>query len=192
MTVTVDQACGRFEILDRIHLYCHAVDRRRWDLMAEVFHEDATYQFFSIEGGWRVFVDAAKALIDPMVQTHHQVSNSIVRFEGGDVAFSETYLHAYHIVNADYPHGTFLSLAGGGAVWVGGRYVDRFQKRGGEWRIAHRQGLVDWTRRELGATAGLEEFSPEWCGRHGHNDPSLLVTSTSRRDGSLRSGHAVS
>ena len=182
MTITMDQACARFEILDRVHLYCHAVDRRRWDLMAEVFHEDATYRFFSIEGGWRTFVNAAKALIDPMVQTHHQVSNSIVRFETGEIAYSETYLRAYHIVDADYPTDTFLSLAGGGAVWVGGRYVDRFEKRAGHWRIAHRHGLVDWTRRAPCVTAGLDGFARDWCGRHGDVDPSLVVISTPSGD----------
>jgi 3-phenylpropionate/cinnamic acid dioxygenase small subunit len=193
MTVTPDQACARFEILDRVHLYCHAVDRRRWDLMAEVFHEDATYQFFSIEGGWRAFVDAAKALIDPMVQTHHQVSNSIIRFEGQEVAFSETYLRAYHVVDAHYPADTFLSLPGGGAVWVGARYVDRFEKRDGNWRIAHRHGLVDWTRRAPGVSAGLEDFVPSWCGRKGDVDPSLIVTRRPRAAGGASiadTGHA--
>jgi hypothetical protein len=177
MKVSLDQACARFEILDRIHLYCHAIDRRRWDLMVDVFHADATYQFFSILGGWRTFVDEAKALIDPMVQTHHQVGNTIVRFDGGS-AYCETYLRAYHVVDESYPSGTFLSLAGGGAVWVGGRYIDRFTKIDDRWRIAHRHGVVDWTRREPGITSGLGDFEQGWCGQPGEADPSNIVIPT--------------
>lgn len=175
MTITPEQAAARFEIMDCAHLYCHAVDRRRWALMAHVFHEDATYKFFSIDGGWRDFVAAAKVLIDPMIQTHHQVSNIMVRFESGDVAFSETYLRAYHVVPADYPAGTFLSLPGGGALWVGGRYIDRFERRDGLWRISHRHGLVDWVRSAAGEDAGLGGFEPAWCGQPGDGDPSRIV-----------------
>jgi hypothetical protein len=173
--VTPEQAAARFAIMDCIHLYCHAVDRRRWDLIDHVFHPDATYQFFSIDGSWRDFVVAAKALIDPMVQTHHQVSNIMVRFADANTAFSETYLHAYHVVPSGYPAGTFLSLEGGGSLWVGGRYVDRLERRGEDWRIAHRHGLVDWVRNAPGETGGLEAFNPAWCGRPNDADPSRSV-----------------
>jgi hypothetical protein len=30
--------------------------------------------------------------------------------------------------------------------WVGGRYMDRMEKRDGVWRIATRIGMTDWTR----------------------------------------------
>jgi NAD(P)-dependent dehydrogenase (short-subunit alcohol dehydrogenase family) len=133
MTVSVDHACAHFEILDRIHMYCYAIDRRRWDLMAAVFHADAIEQFLSIHGGWKTFVDEAKAFIDPMIQTHHQVSNTIVRFDEG-TAYCETYPRAYDVVDESFPSGPFLSLDDGGIVWVCGR-----------WRIAHRHGVVDVT-----------------------------------------------
>ena len=29
---------------------------------------------------------------------------------------------------------------------VGGRYLDRFEKRDGEWRIARRRYVLDWSR----------------------------------------------
>jgi len=178
MTITPEQAAARFEIMDCAQLYCHAVDRRRWELMARVFHEDATYQFFSIKGFWHDFVEAARTLIDPMIQTHHQVSNIMVRFERDDLAYSETYLRAYHVVPVDYPEGTFLSLAGGGSLWIGGRYIDRLERRDGSWRIAHRQGLVDWTRSAVGEDGGLSTFDPDWCGRPGDGDPSGIVVRT--------------
>ncbi len=172
--VSAEQAGWRFEIMDSIHRYCHAVDRRRWSLMDSVFHEDATYKFFSIEGTWRDFVAQAKALSDPIGPTHHQVSNITVRFDG-DTAWSETYLRAYHQVPADYPPWTVFSLPGGGVILIGGRYIDRFERRDGTWRIAHRHGLLDWRQDHALADGGLGATPTDWRGRFGQDDPSLPV-----------------
>lgn len=35
---------------------------------------------------------------------------------------------------------------------MGGRYIDRFERRGGEWRIAKRQVVMDWNRNEISRT----------------------------------------
>lgn len=173
MTAT-DALTARFEIMDCIHRYCHAVDRRRWSLMDSVFHEDATYKFFTIEGGWRDFVAEAKALIDPCGPTHHQVSNIMITLES-EVAHSETYLRAFHSVPADYPPWTLFSRAGGGNILIGGRYVDRFERRDGVWRIAHRTGLLDWRQDQTPDDGGLARTPAAWRGRHGDDDPSYPV-----------------
>jgi hypothetical protein len=34
-----------------------------------------------------------------------------------------------------------------------GRYLDRHEQRGGEWRIAHRQAVYDWTTTQPAADA---------------------------------------
>lgn len=172
--VTLEQAAWRFEITDVIHRYCHAVDRRRWSLMDSVFHEDATYKFFSLGGTWREFVAQAQALIDPIGPTHHQVSNITVRFDG-DVAWTETYLRAYHQVPADYPPWNIFSLPGGGIILIGGRYIDRFERREGQWRISHRHGILDWRQDHVAADGGLGATPLEWRGQFGDADPSLPV-----------------
>jgi hypothetical protein len=35
-------------------------------------------------------------------------------------------------------------------AFVGGRYLDRFECRDGEWRIADRKVVLDWTRADVG------------------------------------------
>ena len=166
---------ARQEISDVIHRYCHAIDRRRWWLMETVFHEDATYRFTVIEGGWRNFVEQARQLVEPLAVTHHQVSNILVALDG-DVAHTETYLTAYHLVPADYPPD--LAFPGTGQpyeVVTGGRYVDRFERRDGVWRIAHRIGLFDWRRDQPLADGGLSQAPGDWRGAHGELDPSRSV-----------------
>ncbi len=45
---------------------------------------------------------------------------------------------------------------------TGGRIVDRFEKRDGEWRIAHRKITLDWNRdMPMAETWCLGLFKPE-------------------------------
>lgn len=136
---------ARAEIADVIATYCHAIDRRRWELMEQLFHDDATYSFGTIEGTWREFVAIAKALIDPLPATHHQLGQTAFEIDG-DRATTETYMTATHRIPADAPvDGPFPGRGHDYQLVMAGRYVDRFERRGGQWRIAHRVGVTDWT-----------------------------------------------
>jgi hypothetical protein len=50
----------------------------------------------------------------------------------------ESYFQAYHLIE-DESSGSYDLV-------VAGRYVDRFEKRNDEWRIAQRSIIVDWFR----------------------------------------------
>ena len=57
----------------------------------------------------------------------------------GDTAFAEHYGIAYHRLPAGDD--------GLEKDWIATiRYIDRFERRGGEWRIAHRRSIVDSDR----------------------------------------------
>jgi len=60
---------------------------------------------------------------------------------------------------------------------IAGRYVDRFENRDGEWRIARRTGLYDW--REFREVEGvdLSEMPEGSCGYHDERDPSTPAVS---------------
>lgn len=135
---------AKAEMTDVIALYCHAIDRRRWELMDGVFHGDATYSFGTIEGTWREFVGIAQALIDPLPATHHQLGQTAFEIDG-DRATTETYMTATHRIPADAPiDGPFPGRGQSYQLVMAGRYIDRFERRGGQWRIAHRTGITDW------------------------------------------------
>ena len=38
--------------------------------------------------------------------------------------------------------------------WVGGRYMDRMEKRAGAWKIAYRVGITDWMRTDPPSSQG--------------------------------------
>ena len=83
---------------------------------------------------------------------------------------------AMHTVGAGYPATQVFPDKGKiySAV-VAGRYVDRFEKRGGEWRIARRTGLQDW--REFREVDGvdLSDLPEGAAGYHDDRDPSTPV-----------------
>ena len=54
----------REAIRDVIAAYAHAIDRRRWDMMPQLFHADATFGFGPVQGSWQDFVGQAQAIID--------------------------------------------------------------------------------------------------------------------------------
>lgn len=159
-----------------IAAYAHAIDRRRWEMMERLFHDDATFGFGSIQGDWRGFVEQARAIIDPCVATHHQLGQTLISGDGPDLAHAETYMTAMHIIPAGYPSTAFPDRGEEYAAIIAGRYVDRFERRSSEWRIAHRTGIYDWREyREIGE-ASLSGVPAEACGQHDDSDPSTPVS----------------
>jgi hypothetical protein len=71
-----------------------------------------------------------------MACSQHTIGNILIRIHG-DHADVESYYHGYHRLNDGVKH--FDSIQAG-------RYVDRFEKRDDEWRIANRKVVVDWFR----------------------------------------------
>ena len=55
----------------------------------------------------------------------------------GDVAFGEIYFQAFHrVIMSGMEKDLFVS----------GRYVDRYERRGGVWKIVSRVYVMDWNR----------------------------------------------
>ncbi|KEO85951.1 hypothetical protein EH30_15695 [Erythrobacter sp. JL475] len=166
----------REAIRDIIAAYAHAIDRRRWGMMEHLFHSDARFRFGVVEGDWRGFVDQARAIIDPCLATQHQLGQVQFGFEGDTVCHTETYMTAMHTIPAGYPiPDVFPDKGKIYSAVIAGRYVDRFEKRSGEWRIAQRTGLYDW--REFREVEGVDlSDTPEGAsGFHDDRDPSTPV-----------------
>jgi hypothetical protein len=183
----VAQLIAESDISRIIHLYCHAIDRRRWDLMEHVFHEDARYGFGDIGPNWREFLRAARAIVDPQGPSHHMVANILIEFDG-NTAHVETYLNSYHVIPAGYSSGDAttngLFRANPAERYVsivGGRYIDRFELRGPGWRIARRTGVYDWIQDLPYTDGGLSQSPAHARGTWNDSDPSYPVTARLRR-----------
>jgi uncharacterized protein (DUF1330 family) len=119
--------------------YCRGVDRGDEELIAAVYWPDATDDHGRYKGSGPGFAPyVVKALNAHALATQHSIGNVSIELSDA-TAHVESYVLARHKTRRD---GRLLLET------FGGRYVDRFEKRGGEWRIAHRQVVVDWSKLE--------------------------------------------
>lgn len=125
--------------------YCRAIDRCDAGLLRSVYWPDAVDQHGIFNGNAMQFVDFIVPMLRNMRMTCHSISNILIELQG-DVARVETYVRAYHDTTGT--EGRF-------DIVVGGRYLDRMERRDGEWRIAHRQFVMDWNQ-NLPATSQWE------------------------------------
>jgi hypothetical protein len=137
MPKTLDDLIAEAEIKD-VHLrYCRANDRRDEELMRGCFHPDAVIELHK-ELGVEEFIALGRQILSQYTVTWHNTGNQLVAVKG-DVAWAEHYTISSHRIAAD---GTEPERD-----WIAhGRYIDRMEKRGGEWRIARRKMVVDYTR----------------------------------------------
>jgi ketosteroid isomerase-like protein len=127
------------EITRVLYRYCHAVDRHDRQELLSVYHQDAADEHGTYAGDAKGFVAYLDERMPRVYQaTMHALSNISIDLQG-DVAFTESYVTASHLIRPEL---------GGGLFWFAGRYVDRFEKRSGEWRIAHRKLLRSWEKVE--------------------------------------------
>ena len=119
--------------------YCRGVDRGDEALIRDVYWPDATDDHGVYKGSGPAFAKyVVKALNKHALATQHAMQQATIELHD-TTAFVESYVLARHKARRD--DGLILET-------VGARYVDRFEKRAGEWRIAHRQVVVDWSKVE--------------------------------------------
>ena len=112
--------------------YTRGIDRHDDDIMAQAYHPDATDDHGGYIGDPAGFIaHSKKAHSGDWNVHHHYIGNQTIDLDG-DTAHVETYFLAA------------LRRKTGPVDIVGGRYVDRFERREGRWAIADRVCLVEW------------------------------------------------
>ncbi|MGV3650196.1 MAG: nuclear transport factor 2 family protein [Devosia sp.] len=120
-------------IFELVNTYTRAIDRHDEAMIASVFHPDAIDNHGDFLGNVDQFIDWVNTGHSQIAEGHmHNVTSHTCEIDG-DVAHAETYVIVV------------LRLADGEPVRVGGgRYLDRIERRNGEWRIALRRVIMDW------------------------------------------------
>ena len=127
---------AREEIRDLSRRYMRGLDRLDLTLLASVFADDATVDYGFYQGSASEFVTFAHNALKDHLANHHMLGQMLVEVDG-DTAVGEIYFQAYH------------RIVDGGAeqdLFISGRYVDRYAKRDGAWKIVFRSEVNDWTR----------------------------------------------
>lgn len=164
--MNVDELVDRAEIHDVLVRYSRGLDRVDMALVRDAFHDDAWIDFPDevYVGPVKGFCEFLSKEMHSFVRTRHNLGNSLVELDG-EVAFVETYLTADHEATSYHKWDcAFVTL------WA--RYVDRFEKRAGVWKIARRQLLIDWMRRDDSQT-GWFKLPQAQLGKRDGSDPVL-------------------
>ncbi|NJN50766.1 MAG: nuclear transport factor 2 family protein [Gammaproteobacteria bacterium] len=163
--------------------YCRAIDHLDEALLRSVFHPDSWHRH-GFEGPSSDaalpstrdrpgdFVAYALGVLNTFTRTHHQLGNLFVEVESdGVTAFTEAYFTACHRMRpigdpkaASNAYDTEMDF------WVGGRYMDRMEKRNGVWKIAYRVGTTDWMRIESPSSQGAVNVSAQLRSQQSRDD----------------------
>lgn len=129
----LERVLDRQDILDSLVRFSRGIDRFDRDLFLSAFHDDATIAAGVFVGGpVDLYGWAAHMHEQGQSATHHNLLNHTCDL-AGDVAHTETY---YLFVGRNRDDTNWLA---------GGRYIDRFERRAGAWKIALRTTAIEWT-----------------------------------------------
>jgi hypothetical protein len=164
------QDAGLREFLDKqsctelIYKLARAIDRCDEKLLRSLFHPDATDDHGVFHGTAADFATWVMPVLGSMRRTQHCICNLLIEVRG-DQAFSESYFIAHHTLPQESGSDQFMIAAG--------RYLDRFERRNGEWKFAHRQACYDWNS-SVPSTDSWNRINPgQWTfGTRGDTDMS--------------------
>ena len=153
------------DIHDVLTRYCRGVDRCDTELIASCYHPDARDDHGAwVAGGQEVAHLIVDRIRPGTASAMHFLGNLRIEVEG-DEAFAESYLLAFRSQDKDgRPCVRTRAL----------RFIDRFTRRDGEWRISERVVVDDWNRIDEALTA-MPEAGQFRYGRKDFSDPVYAI-----------------
>jgi hypothetical protein len=163
----------RQEIWDCLQRISRGIDRFDRESLLSGYHEDAVVDAGALVGSPAQAYESGSALHEAgQVSTMHSLFNHYCDVQG-DSAHTETYFeYAGH--NRD------------GSNWLaGGRYIDRLERRAGDWRVAFRMTVMEWSGsipgNEVPLFAGIEDVHANGAPARNRSDPSYFRPLVNRR-----------
>lgn len=129
----LDELLDKQDIMQCLARFSRGMDRFDRDIYISAFHDDATIAAGPFVGNASECYDWAIPMHEAgQVATHHNLLNTTIDLDG-DTAHTETY---YLFVGRNRDESNWMA---------GGRYIDRLEKRDGEWKIALRMNAIEWS-----------------------------------------------
>jgi hypothetical protein len=169
--VDLDEITAHMEIRQALVRYCRGVDRGDAALIKSAFHPDAFDRHGASRRLGHELADSLAYREGGIRMAGHHITNVYIELHGPDVARVESYVLAFVPSQSDGAEQEDLRV-------VGARYLDRFERRDGEWRVADRLVVVDWSRHDVPGDVWMSA-APEHGGYSegcpGPDDPSYQL-----------------
>jgi hypothetical protein len=130
----IEELLDREKIRDCLARLSRGEDRRDASLINGCYWPDASDDHGVFLGSAEEFLAWVVPGMPSIPVTLHTLGQSLIDLRG-DTAAVETHVTAYHRINMNGPERDIV---------IGGRYLDRMEKRQRAWRIAQRTMLYDW------------------------------------------------
>jgi SnoaL-like domain len=158
-TSALDAALSRDAIRLLLTGYCRGVDRGDKEMLTSIFWPDSTVISGVVNSTGPDFADGIVDYVTANLDyCFHSIANEWIEVTG-DHAIGEHYVIAH-------------MCAGGQDVMTGGRYIDRYERRAGVWKIASRTFVADWNTSHPKSLALDGMYEPlKTRGSFGKGDP---------------------
>lgn len=171
MNETLQRLADRAEIQDCLCRYARGVDRGDWELVRSTYHSDA----YDAHGGYNGDVDGLLKWLDERFagvdNSMHFLGNCLIEFAGPDHAFVETYFGSSRLRAPNDGEQASMQPSDMLCRDAWGRYADRFERRDGQWRVAHRIVVIERAYTTV-ALEGKRAGNVTTWGRRDDSDPS--------------------
>jgi hypothetical protein len=168
----IQQLLDKQDITEVLYRRARAGDRSDAELAHSCYHAGATERHGVFDGLAAEFIDVASFTRpkpgSPIKGMQHVVTNILIELTDGAHAFVESY------------HVAWCQMIDGVDTSIGGRYLDRFEKREGRWAIVHRDVVFDWSRMDS-ETSKFWEKHPAFPVLYGQRGPDDLLYTYTRR-----------
>jgi ketosteroid isomerase-like protein len=132
----LSELADRESIRECLCRYARGVDRLDADMIRSAYWPDAIDTHLDFKGTVEEFIHWAFPILQQMHQSQHTLGNVLMTIRGTH-ADVESYFYGYHRVPIDGQPRDVIGC---------GRYLDKFEKRNDEWRVAQRLVMTDWFR----------------------------------------------
>lgn len=164
-----------FQLRKLVHAYCRAVDRGDIDTLRNLYHDDAEDDHGSFStGGVDDFLSQLEAARPYILSMQHNITTANFAISG-NTAEGEIYTMATH---------TFGAGDRDIDVIVGGRYLDKYERRSDTWKFIERKIVTDWAHINDPSSVDLSHpiTKDTPVGSPNANDPSYQFFSLLQRD----------
>lgn len=165
MDAALQQLLDKQAIAEILYRRARAGDRSDAELAHSCYHPGATERHGEFDGLATEFIDVVSFTRpkpgSPIKGMMHMITNILCDFSDSDHAFVESY------------HVAWCQMTDGTDAEIGGRYLDKFERRDGRWGIVHRDVIFDWSRMEPETAKFWERHpaKPFLFGKRGAEDP---------------------
>jgi hypothetical protein len=140
----------RMEIQDLVYRWCRAADRLDFDAMPALFHPGAYDDHGPYRGDIPGLIQWIRERHKVITFSMHQMTNLLIEFADEDNALVECYMAMVQryapgagqslaqLTDVRFAETSFVDLHSRS------RYIDRVQRRNGEWRVLRRTLVQDW------------------------------------------------